>query len=184
MLRVIWLRYWIRPDAVLLSSQLQTEHKETFIQMNKQTDRQTHARTWRRNKRKGWIRTVAVRYPLKIKHCFTFKHSFGSFLKSYFTYPSGRSLSNRRLQSTTGPPVPILSLDWRLTVDTQKKQKNRLLDGSHLWKVCVSWIDWDWCDSHVKMSAFCHFGLVWHSCQSLNWQPRGCRFDTHKRKSL
>lgn len=31
------------------------------------------------------------------------------------TDPSGKSLSNSRLQSTTGPPVPMRSLDCRLT---------------------------------------------------------------------
>lgn len=52
-LRVIWFRYWIRPDAVLLSSQLPTKHKETFMQTNKQTDR--HA-CWDKHKGpKVWL---------------------------------------------------------------------------------------------------------------------------------
>lgn len=42
------------------------------------------------------------------------------------THPSGRSLSNRRLQSTTGPPVPIRSLDCRLTVATHGRQMHTL----------------------------------------------------------
>lgn len=37
------------------------------------------------------------------------------------TYPSGKSLSNKRLQSTTCPPVPIRSLDWRLTIKIIKE---------------------------------------------------------------
>jgi len=36
-------------------------------------------------------------------------------------YPSGKSLSNNRLQSTTCPPVPIRSLDWRLTIKIIKE---------------------------------------------------------------
>lgn len=39
------------------------------------------------------------------------------------TDPSGRSLSKRRLQSTTGPPVPIRSLDWRLTGRSSRGQQ-------------------------------------------------------------
>lgn len=42
------------------------------------------------------------------------------------THPSGRSLSNSRLQSTTGPPVPIRSLDCRLTAATHGKQMHTL----------------------------------------------------------
>lgn len=39
------------------------------------------------------------------------------------TDPSGKSLSKRRLQSTTGPPVPMRSLDWRLTSQLSKTRK-------------------------------------------------------------
>ena len=38
------------------------------------------------------------------------------------TDPSGRSLSKRRLQSTTGPPVPMRSLDCRLTTGGEETQ--------------------------------------------------------------
>ncbi len=48
------------------------------------------------------------------------------------THPSGRSLSNSRLQSTTGPPVPIRSRDCRLTAATHGRQMHTrgLLDST------------------------------------------------------
>lgn len=129
--RVIWFKYWIRPDAVLLSSQLAAgttdavkhphNHKTAFglsptlaawKQLNPYVfttllDGSTYGfGIWERPLNKLPPRREAISPKL--------------------THPSGRSLSNSRLQSTTGPPVPIRSLDCRLTAATHGRQMHAL----------------------------------------------------------
>lgn len=62
------------------------------------------------------------------------------WIKRGNTDPSGKSLSNKRLQSTTGPPVPMRSLDWRLTTKLTKTRTTT--DQSHFLFHYLSSIIW------------------------------------------
>lgn len=119
---------------------------------------------WRQN-----CKTLSARFKIIYLHTdFSLLHVccmswICVFITVMSAYPSGKSLSNNRLQSTTCPPVPIRSLDWRLTI-------RRIKELLKMWHLNVNY-----CYIWKKI------GTTW---RTLSWDMFGIFSPSHKSKMV
>lgn len=102
------------------------------------------------------------------------------YITAMSAYPSGKSLSNNRLQSTTCPPVPIRSLDWRLTIKIIKELLitwHPNANCSYIWK--RNGTSWRTKLSHVlgifsfpQIKELHRHGVCFHTYNSLHLTSR------------
>lgn len=114
------------------------------------------------------------------------EHGGGALGSTRATDPSGRSLSKRRLQSTTGPPDPIRSLDWRLTGRSSRGQQRSRVSrvGRAVLKLRSYWP----LGARQRQRRLCLLPTIWPRTVSLSLGPslfRSSLWSTprHRRKN-